>query len=112
MSQHWIALTARIAEGGDPAGPPLRFGLSVNKRVARKSVQRNLVKRILREAIRQAIPQMTSAAVNRRVDAVLRMKAAFPTAERMALAPFRLALRAEADLLLRRLVDHLASPCG
>lgn len=107
-SLRWLSLAARIGElDGDVAR--VRVGITVGKRMARKSVQRNLVKRVLREAARHALP-LLQASPARRVDVVLRLKAAFPDADRMALQDFRRALRAEADLLLRRLAAHLSTP--
>jgi ribonuclease P protein component len=110
-SLRWVGLSARVAgDDGKLDAARVRIGLTVGKRVARKSVQRNLVKRVLREAARHALPQITQATALRRVDIVLHMKAAFPSAEQMPLAAFRRALRAETDLLMLRLIRHLASP--
>lgn len=77
--------------------------------MARKAVHRNLVKRILREAARHGRPQLIESARGRRVDVVLRLKAAFPTAAEMTLAAFKRTLRADADALLLRLAQHLAA---
>jgi ribonuclease P protein component len=104
-SLRWVALSARTQDTG--ADAPVRFGLVVSKRMARKSAQRNLVKRILREAARHALPPLAEAAVRRHVDVLLRFRSAFPDAEAMPLATFRRSLRAEADQLLLRLGAHL-----
>jgi len=107
----WVSLAARVAaDDGKPSPAQVRIGLTVGKRVARKAVQRNLAKRVLREAARHFLPQLTQVTATRHVDVVLYMRAAFPDAEEMPLASFRRALRAEADLLLQRLIEHLALP--
>jgi RNase P protein component len=105
-SLRWLALSARIC-AGEPAA--VRFGLVVSKRMARKSVQRNLVKRILREAARHALPRLTDASAGRHIDVLLRFKAVFPGVAAMPLPTFRHSLRAEAEQLLQRLDDHLAA---
>jgi RNase P protein component len=73
-------------------------------------VERNLVKRILREAARLTLPQLTQAAAARRVDLVLRLRSALPSAREMSLAAFRRALRNDADSVLQRLIAQLAQP--
>jgi ribonuclease P protein component len=111
FSLRWVSLSARfVGDEGKPDPARVRIGLTVGKRVARKSVQRNLVKRVLREAARHARPELLQTCAARRVDVVLHMKAAFPTAEQMPLAAFRRALRGEADLLLQKLIGRLAAP--
>jgi ribonuclease P protein component len=109
-SSRWVGLAARSAEpDGDPAAAQVRIGVTAGKRMARKAVQRNLVKRILREAARHALPQLAGCAGARRVDVVLRLKDAFPTARELPLAAFRRALRADADAVLARLAQQLAA---
>jgi len=106
-----VSLAARIAfDAGDHATATVRVGVTVGRRMARKAVQRNLVKRILREAARLTLPQLTQAAAARRVDVVLRMRSAFPSAPEMPLAAFRHALRSDADLVLQRLITQLERP--
>ena len=88
--------------------------------MARQSVQRNLVKRTLREAARTNLPRLQAAChgaahpdghdAPRSVDVVLRLKAVFPGADELPLAAFRRGLRAEAELLLQRLVARLDTP--
>jgi hypothetical protein len=56
------------------------------------------------------LPQLTRAAAARRIDLVLRLRAAFPSAAEMPLAAFRRALRSDADLVLQRLIAQLAQP--
>jgi ribonuclease P protein component len=107
-SLRWLSLAARSGDL-DSDGARVRVGITVGKRMARKSVQRNLVKRVLRDAARHALPALQTSAA-RRVDVVLRLKAAFPDADRMTLTEFRRALRAEADVLLQRLAAHLSTP--
>ncbi len=109
-SSRWLSLAARSSDfDGDSAAARVRIGVTAGKRMARKAVQRNLVKRILREAARHAAPQLAERAGARRVDVVLRLKAAFPSPREMSLAMFRRALRADADALLERLAGRLAA---
>ena len=107
-SARWLNLSARIGEkSGDGGAAPVRIGVTVGKRKARKSVQRNMVKRMVREAARVLLPRLERAAAGRRVDVVVRMKAEFPSAELMPLVAFRRGLRAEADRLLLQLAEQL-----
>lgn len=101
----WLALVTRI----EPAGHEtrVRIGVTVGKRFARKSVQRSMVKRVLRESARHALPLLEAVGRRYQVDAVLRLRADFPSAEAMSLVAFRRALRADADELLGRLLQHL-----
>jgi hypothetical protein len=68
-----------------------------------------MVKRILREATRHAAEPLERAAPACRIDAVLRLKSEFPAPDRMSLAAFRRALRADADALLARLIEHVSA---
>jgi len=91
------------------ASAQIRVGVTVGKRLARRSVQRSLVKRVLREALRHALPALAAAAGARQLDIVLRLKSAFPAPEVLALATFRRALRADAELVLQRLATDLGA---
>lgn len=100
--------TAGSPSAGSASSVRVRFGITVGKRNARRAVQRALVKRIAREAMRHAAPALERAAGGRAVDLVMRLKAPFPQPEAMPLAPFKRALRAEADQLLAMMASKLA----
>jgi ribonuclease P protein component len=118
-SLRWLALAACIRPAEDAPPAAVRFGLIVSKRMARKSVQRNLVKRTLREAARTNLSRLEAACHGaahpegrdalRCVDVVLRLKAVFPGADELPLAAFRRGLRAEAEQLLQRLATRLGA---
>lgn len=112
--RRWLAVAALItpySAAGD-ARPRSRFGVTVGKRNARRSIDRSLVKRVLREAARHAAPAMDAAALAAEVqlDVVLRLKAPMPPTETLSRAQFKRALREEADGLLARLARELATP--
>lgn len=100
--------TAGSPPAGSASSVRVRFGITAGKRNARRAVQRALVKRIAREAMRHAAPALERAAGGRAVDLVMRLKAPFPQPEAMPLAPFKRALRAEADQLLAMMASKLA----
>ncbi|MCS7101874.1 MAG: ribonuclease P protein component [Burkholderiaceae bacterium] len=102
-SGRWLALVARFGRGGG-AVAPVRFGFTVGRRFARRAVDRVLVKRILREAARHALPQLAAVA-RQPIDVLLRLSAPLPAGGRRAV---KRALRAEADVLLTRLLARLA----
>jgi len=91
-----------------PAARRVRFGLTVGKRLARRSVDRVLIKRILREAARHSAPRLTAVAATD-LDIVLRLKAPLPPRETTPRGQLKRALRADADSVLRRLQDKLAA---
>jgi ribonuclease P protein component len=91
-----------------PAPPRVRFGLTVGKKMARRSVDRVLVKRILREAARHKSPEIEAAASGR-FDVVLRLKAPLPARESITRTALKRALRADADTLLNRFRERLAA---
>jgi ribonuclease P protein component len=93
---------------------PTRLGITVGKRMARRSIDRALVKRIVREAFRHVAPTLDRAAAGAgvAVDVSVRLKA--PLGEpgspvRPALAVLRRALRADADQLLHALIGRLGT---
>ena len=94
--------------------PAVRFGVTVGKRNARRSIDRAVVKRILREAGRHAAPalELTCARRGLRLDVAFRLKASRDRAAEAqpALTAWRRALRDEADALLDRLGRHLVQP--
>lgn len=112
LAQRWFVLTAkpaaRPATGSTPAAPRVRFGLTVAKRLARRSVDRVLVKRILREAARHAAPAIGDAARGD-LDILLRLKAPLPARTTISRAELKHALRADADAVLARLRQRLSA---
>jgi len=95
------------SSSGAGASLRVRFGVTVGKRHARRAVERSLVKRVLRESARHAAADLESAAGDRRVDVVLRLKAPCPPAAELTPPRLRRALRAEADALLAQLEAYL-----
>jgi RNase P protein component len=88
------------------ARPRVRFGLTVGKRLARRSVDRVLVKRILREAARHSVPQLAAVARSD-MDIVLRLKAPLPAQDSIPRGQLKRSLREDADVILRRLQERL-----
>jgi ribonuclease P protein component len=108
----WLSMTAAwtVAAGGRR----VRLGVTVGKRLARRSVDRTLVKRIVREAFRHAAPILDdeSRRAGVEVDVCLRLKSPMRppgTPDRPALRPLRRALRVDADQLLARLATRLSA---
>jgi ribonuclease P protein component len=110
-ARHWLSMTAAWSPSEEPA---VRFGVTVGKRNARRSIDRAVVKRILREAGRHAAPalELTCARRGLRLDVAFRLKASRDRAAEAqpALTAWRRALRDEADALLDRLGRHLVQP--
>lgn len=107
----WLALAACVRPRGAASDPAdvVRFGFTVGKRQARRSVERALVKRVLREAARAAAPALRrSLGAAHALDVVLRLKAPFPARDALSLPSFKRALRAEADTLLTQLARTVA----
>jgi len=107
-----LSMTAAWSAATDAR--PTRLGITVGKRMARRSIDRALVKRIMREAFRHVAPTLDRAAAGAGVvvDVSVRLKA--PLGEpgspmRPALAVLRRALRDEADQLLQALVGKLGT---
>lgn len=105
-------LSMTAAWGAAAVARPTRLGITVGKRMARRSIDRTLVKRIVREAFRHAAPALDRAAagVGVAVDVSVRLKA--PLGEpgsphRPALAALRRGLRGDADQLLQALIGRL-----
>jgi RNase P protein component len=93
-------------------GPPVRFGITVGKRNARRAVERSLIKRVLRESARNAATELDAAAGARWVDIVLRLKAPCPPAATLPRPQLKRALRSEADALLAQLTAALRRDAG
>jgi ribonuclease P protein component len=112
LSQRWFVLIAKPVATTEPAAAPsparVRFGLTVGKRLARRSVDRVLIKRILREAARHSAPELAALAPAA-LDILLRLKAPLPPRATTPRGQLKRALREDADAVLRRLVDRLAA---
>lgn len=94
----------------------VRLGVTVGKRLARRSIDRALVKRIVREAFRHAAPALECAArpAGFAVDVSVRLRSSVdPGApRRMSLANLRRSVRADADGLLTALAARLRTLAG
>lgn len=116
-ARNWVSVAARMSAAPSPASAAValrpircRFGVTVGKRNAPRSVDRSLVKRVLREAARHAAAALDDAAGVQGVqlDVVLRLKAAVPATGALARSQLKRELRAEADALLALLVRQLS----
>ena len=97
------------SEAADASAPRrVRFGLTVGKRLVRRSVDRVLIKRILREAARHCAPTLCAIAISD-LDIVLRLKAPLPARATTTRKQLKRALRDDADMVLRRLCDRLGA---
>ena len=94
-----------------PAGS-VRFGVTVGKRNARRSVDRALIKRIVRETCRHqaAAFEVQAAQASARIDVAVRLKAPLvdTRGEALAMRAWRRQVRAEAEDLLRDTLSQLA----
>jgi ribonuclease P protein component len=104
-ARRWLALSSRWSAA--PQGR-VRFGFTVGKRNARRSVDRATVKRLMREACRHARQGLEKHAVDVVLDIVLRLKAPLPERTVLAPAQFKREIRAEADALLDLLARRIA----
>ena len=90
----------------------MRFGVTVGKRNARRSVDRVLVKRIVREACRHRAGEFENHAVqaSARIDIALRLKSPLVDANGspLAMRAWRRQVRAEADDLLQEVLARAA----
>jgi ribonuclease P protein component len=106
ISAAWTAAGAI----GDSAAS-VRFGVTVGKRNARRSVDRALVRRIVREACRQHASafERCAAKAAARIDISLRLKSPLVDAqgEALAMRNWRRQVRAEADALLQEVLTQL-----
>jgi ribonuclease P protein component len=107
-----LSMTAAWSAAADVR--PTRLGITVGKRMARRSIDRALVKRIVREAFRHVAPTLDRAAAGAgvAVDVSVRLKA--PLGEpgsplRPALAVLRRGLRADVDELLQALIGRVGT---
>jgi hypothetical protein len=91
----------------------VRFGVTVGKRNARRSVDRALVKRIMREACRHHAGAFEGcvAPASGRIDVALRLRAPLIDARGapLSMRVWRRQVRAEADDLLQEVLNRVAS---
>jgi ribonuclease P protein component len=103
---------AWTAAGVGDGAASVRFGVTVGKRNARRSIDRVLVKRIVREACRQRASAFECCAQKAaaRIDIALRLRAPLVDArgEPLAMRSWRRQVRAEADALLQDVLTQLA----
>jgi ribonuclease P protein component len=106
----------KLAEGARDSAASVRFGVTVGKRNARRSVDRALVRRIVREACRQHAVAFDCCAVNAsvRIDVVLRLKSPLIDAhgEPLAMRKWRRQIRTEAHALLQNVLIQAAERLG
>src|SRR5687768_10825662 len=106
----WARTPSRAKDGSNAGN--VRFGVTVGKRNARRSVDRMLVKRIVREACRHraAAFEDCAAQASARIDVALRLKAPLVNKEGapLAMRVWRRQVRAEADGLLQEVLTRLA----
>ena len=104
------AWTAAGMIGDGAAG--VRFGVTVGKRNARRSVDRALVKRVVREACRQRADafECCAAKASTRIDVALRLRSPLVDAhgEPLSMRVWRRQVRAEADALLQDVLTQVA----
>ena len=105
----WVAAASGSLDN-TKAGP-VRFGVTVGKRNARRSVDRALVKRIVREACRQraAAFEDCAAQASVRIDMALRLKAPLLNEHgaQVAMRVWRREIRADANSLLDEVLTRL-----
>ena len=103
----WVAAAMSSAPGGS-----VRFGVTVGKRNARRSVDRALIKRIVREACRHqaASFEAQAARASARIDIAVRLRSPLvdTDGEALAMQAWRRQVRAEADDLLRDTLSQMA----
>lgn len=103
----WVATAI-----SSPPASSVRFGVTVGKRNARRSVDRALVKRIVREACRHqaASFEAQAARASVRIDIAVRLRSPLvdTDGEALAMRAWRRQVRAEADDLLRDALSLVA----
>jgi RNase P protein component len=118
-ARHWLSMIAAwTPDTAADGAAAVRFGVTVGRRNARRSVDRALVKRVVREASRHAAAGLQTACASRqlRLDVAFRLKTSRDRpgtgtgtgAGAVSVAAWRRQLRREADALLERLAQHLA----
>ena len=105
----WVTAASRSLSGTKSGA--VRFGVTVGKRNARRSVDRTLVKRIVREACRRraAAFEDCAAQASARIDIALRLKASLVNEHGapVAMRVWRRQIRADADSLLEEVLTLL-----
>lgn len=113
-SQRILSLSAMWTDvvAGQGVAGQVRFGVTVGKRNARRSVDRALIKRIVREACRHQASAFETCAAQAavRIDVVMRLKSPLTDGNGrvLAMTQWRRQVRAEADALLERVLAELA----
>ena len=106
----WVPAQSATDKAGPTGG--VRFGVTVGKRNARRSVDRVLVKRIVREACRHRADAFEESAARSfvRIDIALRLKS--PLVDKrgapLAMRAWRRQIRADADSLLQDVLTRLS----
>jgi ribonuclease P protein component len=92
-----------------PPVEPVRLGITIAKRWAKRAVDRNRLKRIVRESFRDAVPTLATAAraAGHAVDVSIRLVSPVPVT---GATEFKRAARADVDQLLQRLLLELQGP--
>lgn len=107
-ARKYLSVTA-VLISRDPASA--RFGITVGRRNARRAVDRALIKRIVREACRRHAGAFERgvAPAGLGIDVAVRLKSALIDGQGrpLAMAQWRRNLRAEADALLRHVLNQL-----
>lgn len=107
----WVTAASRSLSGTKSGA--VRFGVTVGKRNARRSVDRTLVKRIVREACRHraAAFEDCAAQASARIDIALRLKAPLVNEHGapVAMRVWRRQIRADADSLLEEVLTRLGT---
>ena len=105
----WVTAASSSPSATKSGG--VRFGVTVGKRNARRSVDRTLVKRIVREACRYRAAAFEDCAAHAlaRIDIALRLKAPLVNEHgaQVAMRIWRRQIRADADSLLEEVLTRL-----
>ena len=117
-SSHCLRASSRFFSAGalicEPAGR-LRFGVTVGKRNAHRSVDRALIKRLLREAARKQAPHLGEQlrAQDMGLDVSLRLKAPIASVpgRETGVGALKAELRADIEQLFRQLSRRIGA-CG
>ena len=106
----WLSMTAAWATSPAPA---VRLGITVSRRMARRSIDRSLVKRIVRETFRRAAESLERLAAQEDLALAVsfRLKRPVGSSEpnsRPPVTAWRRALRSDAEAGLASVARHLA----
>ncbi|HVE88097.1 MAG TPA: ribonuclease P protein component [Burkholderiaceae bacterium] len=107
-----LSINAAWATGDGDAAGRVRFGVTVGKRNARRSVDRALIKRIVREACRHYAGTFEGCATqaSARFDIALRLKSPLVDAlgAPLSMRVWRRQVRADANELLQEVLTHVS----